>query len=619
MVSCCLLVASCGVQTASGTPEHSRSSTGVNAATTPEGATAFRIGTGQWPGDISTNPYNPNVTPYLNFALLGLAYLPYVPRPGPNPYYPELASSWTATKSAILLHLRPDARWQNGTPVTSADIADSLLLAGADYNTAWASISSVVPMGPRTVEIRIKPHAVATNVLTSVLQMDILPKTQYGKLLPSGFQADLVRYWRLYNPLDPTTATINAAATSSPGKVIARVDKSLTSFSPSTFVGDGPYKLVRSSPAGLLYEKWNGWWDAKAIRMPWVEVEPMNVATQYGSLLSGKIDFEGGTYFTDPQVTVFTKHDGHYFVIPEPVQEFSLLFHVKDYPFNLLAVRQAIAYLVDRTKLQRLLLSGSLLQNHPPTPPDGISYTIGERYLSAKQLASLHAYRYNPGKAESLLKAAGFKKQAGAWYTPQGKPWSITIYGSSVGGIFSEAPIIIAKMLSATGIKATVDLVSSTVYTADQEAGDYAVSVNNVDSGFANPITYFAATFVGSQNYPVTYSGTGTCSGCHEGIGIGPVSLVPGLGKVNIAAALNREELSAPPSTWSQYVWDWARWINSNLPFIPLQDTDDHVVFSTNRYRDFPPKSHAWLWASSIGASDFVVQMQQGYIRLGSK
>lgn len=607
----CLVTASCASARAfneSGDPDT------TTLLTSSSSTSSFRIGTTQWPGEISYNPYNPDVVQYYNFSLVGLAYLSYIPRPGSNPYLPELATGWSTTKSTITIHLRTGAKWQDGQLITSQDLLTSLLLAGADYNNAWGAISGVRLLGTHTVKISLYKWASAANELPKILQISILPKSQYGSLIPKGFKDDLVAYWKQYDPLHPTVTSVAAAGNSEAGKVVAHVDKALAAFSPSKLIGDGPYGLVTANSSGVLYRKWSGWWDARVIRIPSVEIFPMDGATQYGSLLSGKIDEEYGAILTDPQVTKLRRSEGHYYVIPEPVQEFSLMFHFKDYPFDLRPVRQAIAYIVNRVKFQRLLLSGRFLQNSPPVYPDGISYTIGDRYITKSQLDSLNSYGYSPKRASALLNAAGFHKKAGEWYTPKGTPFTITVYSVSGNPIFEEGAVIVSGMLSQFGIKASADLISSTAYTADQLAGDYAVSLQNIDSGFVNPISYFAAGFVGAYNYPVTYSGTGVCAGCRVAIGIGPLSHVPGLGRVNIAAALNSEELSAPPGKWSNYVWDWARWINENLPFIPIQDTDLHAIFSTKRFTDFAPSKERWLWASWIGGEQIVAQMQEGYV-----
>ena len=66
-------------------------------------------------------------------ALFGLAAFFDHNRPGANPYYPEIAKSWTVGAHSITFNLQPNAVWQDGSPLTSTDVVNSMLVAGADF------------------------------------------------------------------------------------------------------------------------------------------------------------------------------------------------------------------------------------------------------------------------------------------------------------------------------------------------------------------------------------------------------------------------------------------------------------------------------------------------------
>lgn len=625
--SCCIVAAACGSSTKSSGASTTavrgrRSAGGVNPATMPESTTAFVIGNGVWGSTISYNPYNPNVVQFDSFALLPLAQLFDLPRPGKNPYYPELASSWQLGKSSITLHLRRSAKWQDGTPLTSSDVRTSLLLAGAAYNSIWATIRSISTPTPHELVLHLQSWSIPQTVFTELIQIDILSNEQYATFIPPGFQNDLVTYWRLYDLLNPTSATLQAASNSPAGKMIASVDAKLIKFNPPKLVGDGPYELVNASANGVLYRKWMGWWDAKSISVPWVEITPMSSATEYGAILSGRISQEENSQFTDPQAAKLNASGvGHYGFHPTPVQQESLVFHLADYPFNLLAVRKALAYLINRPKLAKLDMSGKVMQDPAATHPDGINHEEAKLYITAKQENQLHAYKYDPAKAAALLRGAGFAQRSGVWYTPKGKPFKFTIY--ELGGYtqLDEDGIIIAQMLKHFGIEASTQDTSSATYGAQELDGDYPVSENFMDWGVGSPMADFAATFVSTAttltwNYPLYYNSAGQCKGCQIAIGIGPIADVPGLGKVNIGAALNKEVNTAPPSTWAKYTWDWARWINDELPILPLYNNAFHMIWSTGRYTDFPSlQKEAWMW-TPLNGSEQTVWMQEGYLHL---
>lgn len=622
LVAAALLLTACGTPAAPSSVERpvgvSSGSADLTAAS--ENATAFRFGSTGWGGTVDYNPYSAygQLAGFGTFIDLPLAYVTYRPPTVEGGYYyPELATSWKTTKSTVTLNLRKNARWQDGSPFTSSDALTSLLLAGGEYNNVWGSIASASAPNSHTLTVKLQPWAVAANVLLDLLQLSILPASQYGPLIPTGFQSDLLNYWKTYDVLHPTLASEAAAQHSAAGRVVAKVDTKISAFDPKTMLGDGPFELVRATTSGALFKKWAGWWDAKVIRMPYIEVYPMDSQTEYGAILHGRIDEEMDSEYLDSQVTALNRSQyGHYFaVVPTPVQQAALIFHFGTYPFGLLKVRQAFAYLIDRERVDAEVNGGKYVQEPAVQSPDGLSVAEADKYIGAKKLAGLKHYNYSPAKAAALLKSAGFTKRGSTWYTPKGTPFAFTIYEPAGYTQFDQDGLVVSKMLNSFGIRSSVKTIENTTYYTQQAAGDYPVSENFVDFGTINPLSYIAAGLLGNLNYPVTYNGKGSCH-CQVAIGIGPVANVPGLGKVNIASALNRELNTAPPSEWGKYAWDWVRFINQNLPFLSIYNNSFHVIYATSRYTDFPPEKKAWMWTMTPILGQQIVWQQQGYLKL---
>lgn len=582
-----------------------------------ESTSALREAEPPWGNAVSYNPYSPAGYVFQGLAQLELAYLSY--RGSGDAYqhyfYPELATSWQLRKASITLHLQRRARWSNGAPLTSGDVLTSLLVAGGDYNEAWADIAAVHTPNRSTVVIDVTPGAVVRNVLTEVVEVPIVPTSQYASLIPKGFEHDLITYWHLYDVLHPTTASVGAAGTSSAGTVLKSVAAKIPSFEPKKLLSDGPYTLSSANSSAVLLKKWPGFWDAKAVRVPWVELDAMDTTNMFGALLGGRFDFEDSSEFLDPDVTKLkSTPDKKYVLVPSPTWQIGLLFHLADYPFGIRAVREALAYALDRTKISELTAEGSLMQNPPTTHPDGMPNIMNNRYLSQSEQSQLNSYPYNTAKAATLLKGAGFTKRNGTWYTPKGKPFSITLYTEAGNVRWGEEGIVVEGALKQFGIPVQLQEIESPGFTTSQEDGDYPVSIADVDSGSFNPLSYFDYTFVTTLNWPLTYNGQGACTGCHSAIGIGPVATVPGLGKVNVEATLNDQLLTAPPSQWSKDVWEWARWVNQDLPIIPLDNTSVHEAYSSERYTDWPPSSKVGLWGILDNAQPLIF-MQKGYLR----
>jgi peptide/nickel transport system substrate-binding protein len=583
-------------------------------------SSAFREGFWPWGSTISLNPYSPDFVPFGNLALFGLAAYFDHARPGTNPYYPEIAQSWTVGSHQITLNLRHDAVWQDGTPLTSSDVLTSLLVAGGDFNPVWEDITSVSAPNKYTIVVDLQPWAIEQTVLLRLFQYYIVPTSVYQTMLPANFEQDILTYWKLDNPLHPTTASLAGATNSTAGKAMSSFATTLAKYNPTSLLGNGAYKLVTATVSGVLYEKSSTFWDASKIGAPWVEIYPMDLSTIFGSNVSGRIDFQQASQYTDPQVNELNNSQyGHYVFVPSPVQEESIVLHLADYPLGILQVRQALEYIIQRGKVTELDMGGTLQQN-PPTPyPDGINDFESTLYMTPAQFKTLNPYNYDPNKAAALLESVGFTKKGGTWYTPKGTPFNFVISEPSANSQFDTDGIVVANQLKAFGINASSVIVNQATYTDQQYAGDYMASENFMDWQIGTPMSDFAATF-GSQatpafNYPVTWDGKGSFAG-QVTIGYGPISNVPGLGTVNIAQALNDEINEAQPSTWGALTYDWARWFNANLPFLPMYNNAFHESYATSRFTDFPPLASKWLWTNLSYVSQPVVWMQNGYLHL---
>lgn len=99
----------------------------------------------------------------------------------PEPY---LASSWSFSedKKSLTLHLVPDAVFHDGKPVTSEDVAFSIMTIKANhpFKTMFEPVEAVDTPDPHTAVIRLsKPHPAILLCLAPPL-CPIIPKHVYG-------------------------------------------------------------------------------------------------------------------------------------------------------------------------------------------------------------------------------------------------------------------------------------------------------------------------------------------------------------------------------------------------------------------------------------------------------
>lgn len=554
-------------------------------------------------GNVAYNPYNTDFEwpDFDGFVFLPLVWVPGTTTTRYGKYYPELATSWSSTPSALTIHLRAGARWQNGMPFTSRDVRVSLLLDGEQLDPFWSELSGVRTPNAHTVVLTLRKGANPRLVLPQVMQDlgTIVPASQYGRLAPASVEQDVIRYWDIDDPLHPTATSESAAQASPQAKALNSLDAALVKFEPSAMIGTGPYRLARRANAEVVLRKWDGFWDAKSIHVPTVDIEGLSNAGATSALLTGHLDWDSIVLPTGAALgrAVNTPHL-HLTAYSAP-QQIGLLLSQTHYPMNLLPVRRALAYLINRRAMVKLDTAGGPVTSIPTIAPDGLESQLATVYLTRAQRNRLNPYSYDPSKAASLLRSAGFNEKAGSWYTPQGSLFEVTIYASNSVQTMDEDAIIIADALKRFGIKASAADVGTTFF-ATSDAGGYAISETYATYGTTDPMTNFDPLL--SEFYKAT--------------GLPSVVRVPGIGRVHPPLALGNEVTNiSDQRQWRKLTWAWAHYVNSQLPYIDLYQTKIIALHSSEHFAHWP-RAGSPLWEVGLDHGDLLTYlMQKGYIR----
>lgn len=557
-----------------------------------------------WSTTWSYNLFSPSFMGFFD----GIVVLPLAIQRPPklDSFIPELASSWSITPSAITVHLRPNARWQNGAPVTGKDVVTASVLLGVSGGGPFAVASSIDTPNQKTVVFHLRHGEPADTAAATILNTSPAPSGVYGRLVTSSLEQEVSNYAAL------SAANPNAAPSSGPGRAIAAlskklaaVSKSLDAFQPKKLIGDGPYRLDRMNGSAASMTKWSGFWDAKDIRIKAISF--LNVATNadvYPLAFDGRADYETeGVPWTVVQHELKTP-GGHYLTTPN-FSQYALYFNERHYPLGLLPVRQALAYLFNRPEMGSLEDSGHS-SNHWIRYPDGLLSSVERNYLSASQIASLNPYRFSKSEATKLLERAGLHKGATGWILPDGKPFTLTI-GTPAG--WGEEELLgeaFSAVLTRFGIKTTANAEEQPGYWTDQTDGNFELDWGWGASGL-DPLTEFTAV-LGSQDF---------ASPTERGLAFGPVVSVPGLGRVNVHNTITQEADSVgSKQALSRLTWDWARLVNEQVPYLSYADKNTQFFYSTEHYVDWPAKG-SWLWSLEgyTYMGGLLVMMQHGYLR----
>lgn len=553
-------------------------------------------------GTYSYNEFNTNALGLMkNWVLLPLAVEDY---PSLSDFTPVLASSWSVKGRQLTMHIRPGVNWQDGQPVTSTDVYDTVVLDGANGSPFWDDISDVSAPNSSEVVFTLRPNESAILAEDAIFQeVYVVPSSVYGRFATSALKADEVAYYA-------KAAADPAAASSMPqGKAIATDFKDLASYDVTNVVGDGPFQLenITSSEAQLV--KWDGYYDASKVHVAGVDYYSEANQAVYPLLTSGVLQFTSvelpspllRRWATTPGSEMFT----------HPSSGLVMAFNDQKYPFNEVQVRQALAYVIPRATMAADTYgtergAGGIAE----ATPDGLPGYLQAEYLTPAEVAGLNRYPVDDAKAASLLESVGFHKNGGQWSTAHGQPFTITLYAESGASDVQTAFSVAAEALSSFGIKSSVEDVAPATLEADELDGDFTVGFEQ-PSGI-NPLYVFDQQLGTTNNFPSLGSYAGD-----KGLGFGPTFAVPGLGTVDVSQAIDKEEVATPPGpVMDRLVWDWVRLVNEQVPYLWYATKIYQLSYSTKQFSDWPAEtSPLWDIMSANRDAGLVLAITEGYLR----
>jgi len=599
-----------------------------SSAVTSTGGPAFSTTLSWGPTSWSYNPYVPASTGSVFTGIgiqLGCASMS-APTTNRNEMFVDqldLCTSYTLSKSNLMtLHLVHNAKFSDGEPITSQTAVDGELLDGITQdNTFENNIEKVWAVNKYTVDIqwtKSTPSIISRGRLQPN-NIQFLPPSQYGQFLPKGIANTLYQY----NSILRNPKTAKTAQSTPQYKRIEALYKKLIAYKPPTLIGDGPFELKGVTIGQATEVKSPTYFDAKDIHVNRLDIinTVTNSSQVYPLLFSHKLDYYTSTGSTTttatpaPQMDTFKRTPGAHADLVNTDNTETLLFNNKQYPFTLTPVRQAMAYLINRTTVAKTEDGGALVGNTPTKTPDGYSQLMNSTWLTASQLARLNPYNHDPAKAASLLTSAGFKKVGGHWVMPNGKRFttSVTAPASATGPLVSKE---VAAELTSFGISASAQVVPTASFGADIPKGQFQIAYE--DGGFnqQDPICSLSLSAAFGQNE--TVSGNGAFTAGEPGMGFPMNFKVPGLGTVkDIPFTIeNQCQDTEPGPKMTQLAWDWAQLVDQQMPYLTFDNVRTVVLYSTQNFTDYPPANNLYWQDSSIYPTQSLMEMiDHGYIR----
>lgn len=320
---------------------------------------------------------------------------------------PQLATAWEVSPNGLeySFTLRPNVKWHDGKPFTSADVAYSIL-ALKELNprgrATFANVTEVRTPDPLKAVVVLSKPAPYLLIALAAGESPIVPK-------------------HVYQAGKPTENANNNAP-----------------------IGTGPYRFkewVKGSH--IVYERNPDYWDKPK---PYVERLVVrfipDAAARAAAFESGAVDLGGESPVPlsevdrlrkNPKLAIETR--GYEYSPTQTRLEFNL-----DHPIlKNLKVRQAIAHAINRQVLLNTVWYGYGVDSPTPVPP---------------QLRRFHerldAYPYDPGRANALLDEAGYKRG------PDGVRFELTHDYLPYGDNFKRVAEYLRPALGKIGIKVTI-------------------------------------------------------------------------------------------------------------------------------------------------------------------
>ena len=570
------------------------------------------------------NPFSPGSTVMTAVGVIAFSPLAIVSNTNRNLgnyYYGQLASSWGYTDNyhQFVVHLRPNLKWNNGTALTSQDVLVSWELYGLEGVWNSLGITSITTPDTNTIVFHFDPTTLflATREQTILTQV-IVPASLYQKFLPSPQEFQQI----IQNQEHPLPASASKAATAKAtqiGTLDTNLVKALQAYNPgqSGLVTAGPYEVTGFSPSEVDLQKNPYNWAAANVHVENVVMRNSVSSTAIqNALVSGAIDVAGNAPTTPLYNAIMNRNKPymHYFHQKGFLTLQGTMFSARVYPFNLIQVRQAFEYLLNRKAINTI---ADPVAGQPVAIPAGVPDSVLQAYLTPAQIKTLNPYNYSPAKAAQLLRSAHFVQKGGKWYLPNGKPFTVTV--SSVAGLASwdlQASTV-ASELTQFGIPSQVQLWPVTSFAANLFTGNYSVFEGynffwpfQVWNGFTARFQAFGSD--------LSYSATGqpVIADGRPGMSYPWKTYVPGVGTIN-PMRLSWEFAHTPNvAKQKRFAYELIKFMNYNAWPGSIFAQDQSDFYSTKRFTDWPIHRSFWTLAGNgSGNAMIAVAEEQGYIR----
>jgi oligopeptide transport system substrate-binding protein len=379
---------------------------------------------------------------------------------------PGVAQRWEVSSDGLVytFHLRPEARWSNGDPVTSRDFAYSFQRI---LTPAFASEYSYMLWPIKNAE------AFNTGKLADF--------SAVGIATPDD--ATLRLTLERPTPYLPALAAHNTWMPVHRGTIekFGRMEQRSTAWTrPGNLVGNGPFTLAEWSPnSRVVVAKNPGYWDAAQTRLNRVIFFPNESPEgEERAFRAGQLHL---TYDVPPaKIAGYQTQAADQLRLDPLLRTYYLNFNTTKPPLNNPKVRRALGLAVDRETIARTVLNHAWRPAPAFTPPDCGGYTA-----SAGMTTDFAA-------ARQLLAEAGF---------PEGKGIpSLPVQVLNDGKQPKIAEALQAMWQRELGVRITIEPYEQKIWLQNQQSMTHTLAMLGWVADFPDPVTFLDILHTGNGN-----------------------------------------------------------------------------------------------------------------------
>lgn len=488
-----------------------RQESDLNATGTNPDKVFRTVGTWEKTGLGSHYNCGTNIGPVQYFAIEGL----YQYVRSTDEIFPMLAADMPVHSTdgkTTTITIRENAKWQNGENFTAKDVWAFYYL---NHTVVTNYLLSVETQGDKTVILNWNPNRkLADEVKNLLIAQDMQGTVCYNEF--RSYADEAYEIVEASEDIAEDSTTWGAFNKFSKGELLNRLNEVMSNYKAhktSWFVATGAFKVVKESPTQILMEKNDLHWNADNIGFEKVQILSSSDTNQtYNLLTQDKIDYMDGLANIDTMEAILNTNKQMAHLKMYDPGSIGILFNMEKTSLWTDKVREAFQYIFDRDEIKNLANPYAITSYYPLL---GMAESEAKRWMTQEAFNSLPKYSYNRGKAEELLKEAGWSKSGGKWRDGSSKEVKLTIGVDKGHPGMSAVAVAVQSALETFGIESSVKMTdwgawysSATMKNSSYDLSVYWTDLNMSFSYPTGTYKYFdslMANVVHVNRYPDDY------------------------------------------------------------------------------------------------------------------